>query len=55
LKFLLSKEQDVDAFCKGQRRQRRSSAIEIYPKGILRPDFRRPDKTGAEQKPLDKQ
>jgi len=55
LKFLLSKEQDIDAFCEGQRGKRRSSAIEIYPKGILRPDFRRPTKTAAAQKPLDKQ
>jgi predicted RecB family nuclease len=55
LKFLLSKEQDIDAFCEGQRRKRRSSTIEVYPKGVLRPDFRRPTKTAAEQKPLDKQ
>jgi hypothetical protein len=55
LKFLLSKEQDVDAFCEGQQRKRPSPVIEVYPKGILRPDFRRPDKIDAEQKSLNTQ
>src|SRR5262249_3704063 len=41
LKFLLSKERDMDAFCEGRQRKRRSSVIEVYPKGITRPDFRR--------------
>jgi len=39
LKFLLSREQDVDAFCQG-RRSRRSPVIEVYPKGVARPEFR---------------
>jgi uncharacterized protein (TIGR03067 family) len=39
LKFLLSKERDLDAFCQGRRRKRRVSAIEVYPKGVTRPDF----------------
>jgi hypothetical protein len=55
LKFLLSKEQDVDAFCQGQRRKRRSPVIEIYPKGVLRPDFRPSSKTATEKKSSDKQ
>jgi hypothetical protein len=55
LKFLLSREQDLDDFCKGQRRKRRSSVIEVYPKRILRPDFLRPHQTFTEQKSLNKQ
>jgi hypothetical protein len=39
LKFLLSRKQDVDTFCQGRRRKRRPPAIEIYPKGVVRPDF----------------
>jgi len=39
LKFLLSRKQDVDTFCQGRRRKRRRPAIEIYPKGVVRPDF----------------
>jgi predicted RecB family nuclease len=39
LKFLLSRERDVDAFCQG-RRSRRSPGIEVYPKGVARPEFR---------------
>jgi predicted RecB family nuclease len=39
LKFLLSRERDIDAFCHGPRRRRRSSIIEVYPKGVDRPDF----------------
>ena len=34
LKFLLSRERDVDAFCQG-RRSRRSPGIEVYPKGVV--------------------
>jgi hypothetical protein len=40
LKFLLSRERDVDAFCQNPRRKRRRPLIEVYPKGIFRPDFR---------------
>jgi hypothetical protein len=33
LKFLLSKERDIDAFCQGGRKKRRAK-IEVYPKGV---------------------
>jgi hypothetical protein len=39
LKCFLSKERDIDGYCKNQRKRRRRSAIEIYPDGIVRPDF----------------
>jgi uncharacterized protein (TIGR03067 family) len=38
LKFLLSRERDMDAFCQGRGR-RRLPAIEVYPKGFGRPGF----------------
>jgi predicted RecB family nuclease len=38
LKFLLSRERNLDAFCQ-RRRRRRSLVIEVYPKGVERPDF----------------
>jgi uncharacterized protein (TIGR03067 family) len=39
LRFLLSRERDIDAFCERPRRKRRSPLIEVYPKGVDRPDF----------------
>jgi hypothetical protein len=39
LKFLLSRERDVDAFCQERHRRRRQPLIEVYPKGVMRPDF----------------
>jgi hypothetical protein len=39
LKFLLSGERDVDAFCEHPRRKRRRPLIEVYPSGVTRPDF----------------
>src|SRR5262245_10827879 len=39
LKFLLSRERDLDAFCQRPRRRRRLPPIEVYPKGVVRPDF----------------
>jgi predicted RecB family nuclease len=39
LKFLLSRERDVDAFRANQRWKRRSPAIELYPKGVTSPYF----------------
>lgn len=39
LKFLLSRERDIDAFCRRPCRKRRSHLIEVYPKGVARPDF----------------
>lgn len=35
LKFLLSRERDLDVFAHGRRRRRRVSPIELYPKGYL--------------------
>ena len=37
LKFLLSRERDVDAFCDRPHRRRQSPAIELYPKGFIPP------------------
>jgi hypothetical protein len=48
LDFLLSKSRDLDAFCQGERRRRRSFSIEIYPKGVTRPDSRRRDAATGE-------
>jgi Transposase IS66 family len=60
LKFLLSRERDIDAFCQHPRRRRRSPIIEVYPKGIVRPDFRprreatiEPESQGQEEKHAD--
>ena len=39
LKFLLSRETDMDAFRQGRRRKTPSSVIELYPEGVVRPDF----------------
>jgi hypothetical protein len=38
LKFLLSRERDIDAFT-GKRRTRRHSALTLYPKGFTPPHF----------------
>jgi hypothetical protein len=40
LRFLLSRVRDIDAFCLRPGRRRRSPLIEVYPKGVERPDFR---------------
>ena len=37
LKFLLSRERDMDAFLPAPRRKRRSHLIEVYPKGVGTP------------------
>jgi predicted RecB family nuclease len=39
LRFLLSRERDISAFCKRPRSKYRCVDIEIYPKGVVRPDF----------------
>jgi hypothetical protein len=39
LKFLLSRETDMDAFRQGERRKTPPSVIELYPEGVVRPDF----------------
>lgn len=40
LKFLLSREQDVDVFCKGKQ-QKREASIETYPEGFIPPHYKR--------------
>src|SRR6266498_1129501 len=37
LKFLLSRERDVDTFCGRPHRKRQSPTIELYPKGFIPP------------------
>jgi predicted RecB family nuclease len=39
LKFLLSREPDVDSFCEGRRPKRRPPVIEVYPDGYIPPHF----------------
>lgn len=39
LKFLLSREQDVDVFCKGKQ-QKQEAISETYPKGFIPPHFK---------------
>jgi hypothetical protein len=39
LKFLLSRERDVEAFCDRPRRKRRRPQIEMYPSGVTRPNY----------------
>jgi hypothetical protein len=42
LRFLLSRERDMESFCRsGNRKRLRLPPIELYPPGIMRPDFRR--------------
>lgn len=37
LKFLLSRETDLDLFCEGKRSQRSAAGIEVYPDGFIPP------------------
>jgi len=60
LKFLLSRERDIDAFCEKPGRRRRFPIIEVYPKGIERTDSRprtttvsKPESQGQEKKRAD--
>jgi hypothetical protein len=39
LRFLLSKEQDVDSFCRRKHQKRKISSIELYPEGFVPPHF----------------
>jgi predicted RecB family nuclease len=39
LKFLLSRERDIDAFAAGKCRRQRAPRIELYPKGYLPPSI----------------
>jgi hypothetical protein len=47
LKFLVSGQRDVDAFCMGNRSRRRRSDIQVYPKGFIPPHFPKRDKQKA--------
>ncbi len=39
LKFLLSRERELDTFCEHPRRKRRRPLVEVYPSGVTRPSF----------------
>src|SRR5262249_7674324 len=39
LKFLRSRSRDMDACCRAPSRRRSAPTIELYPKGVERPDF----------------
>jgi uncharacterized protein (TIGR03067 family) len=41
LKFMLSREMDVDAFCESPGRRQKPPVIEVYPEGHACPDFGR--------------
>jgi predicted RecB family nuclease len=45
LKFLVSRERDLDDFCESPRRKRPRPLVQLYPKGVTRPDF-----TGSKKK-----
>jgi predicted RecB family nuclease len=44
LKFLVSGQRDVDAYCLGKRSKRRWATIQLYPRGFIQPRYRRRDK-----------
>jgi hypothetical protein len=44
LKFLLSREKDVDVFCECNWTRRRPPVIEVYPKGFIPPHYGNRDK-----------
>jgi hypothetical protein len=50
LKFLLSKETDMDAFRQPGRQKPPPSLIEFYPEGVVRPDFRGHTKADVKSK-----
>jgi len=39
LRFMLSRERDIEAFRQAPRRRRRFPSVEVYPVGVVRPDF----------------
>jgi predicted RecB family nuclease len=41
LKFLLSRERDLDVFCGGKRLTQRSPTVEVYPRGFVPPHLPR--------------
>jgi predicted RecB family nuclease len=49
LKFLVSGQRDVDAFCLGKRSRRRWPAIQMYPKGFTPPHFPKREKRITQQ------
>jgi uncharacterized protein (TIGR03067 family) len=53
LKFLLSGEGDLDAFCQRPRQKRKSPVIEVYPEGVACPGFG-PPVAEAARKELEK-
>jgi hypothetical protein len=50
LKFLLSKERDIDAFCAKPRMRRRNPDFELYPKGFTPPHLAGARRKVAEQR-----
>jgi hypothetical protein len=53
LKFLLSKQRDVDSFCAGKQRPRRRRGVELYPKGYVPPHLTFLGKQGGAERPQD--
>jgi hypothetical protein len=53
LKFLLSRERDMDLFCDRRRQRRKLPSIELYPKGFTHPCWPplRPPRSEDENKP----
>ena len=49
LEFLLSREKDIDAFSQRPQQKQLSSAIEVYPDGVVRPDFKRKQATRSNE------
>jgi hypothetical protein len=57
LKFLLSRERDIDAFGRPGRARRRRPRIEVYPKGFIPPHLARlrdkaAQKSGGPSEPI---
>jgi hypothetical protein len=36
LKFFLSEQQDVESFCRGEQKKKRTPRLEVYPTGFSR-------------------
>ena len=53
LRFLLSKEQDVDAFCQRQTQEQPLSSIELYPEGFVPQHYMSKHKKKARQERVD--
>jgi len=49
LKFLLSKERDVDVFCQRKQRRRPTPPVELYPQGFVPPHLANLDKRRLRQ------